>query len=160
MYYFRHRGFYAVSSTSRDGELQSRLLLSRGFRLVRGSSGRGAVKALLESARRLKEGAVLTLTPDGPRGPNRQVQSGSVLLAEKTGSPIVPVGIACRRGRRVASWDRHLIPCPFSRAAIYVGEPISVDLEQKSIEEWCELIRRALDAADEAAAEMIGGRAA
>jgi len=159
IYYFRHRGYYAISSTSRDGEVQSRLLASRGFRLIRGSSAREGVRALLESARRLKEGGLLALTPDGPRGPDRVVQPGSIQLAAKTGSPIVPVGVACNRGRRVNSWDRHLIPCPFARAAIYVGEPIRVDAETRSIQEWSKILEDALNEADARAAKMLGARA-
>jgi len=158
MYHFRHRGIYAISSVSRDGELQSRLLASRGFKLIRGSSARRGVQVLLESARRLKEGAMLTLTPDGPRGPSRQVQPGSIQLAAKTGSPIVPVGVACSRGRRVNSWDHHLIPYPFARAAICVGEPILINLEERPLEEWRAVVRDALNAADDAAARMLGGR--
>lgn len=157
IYYFRHRGFYAITSVSRDGELQSRLLASRGYKLIRGSSARGGVRALLESARHLRDGCVLTLTPDGPRGPNREMQPGTVQLAAKTRSPIIPLGVACKWGKRVRSWDRHLIPCPFSRAAIYLGEPIVVDQSVRPIDEWTDIVRDALNYADESAAKMIGG---
>lgn len=158
IYYFRHRGFYAITSVSRDGELQSMLLASRGYKLIRGSSARGGVRALLESARHLREGGVLTLTPDGPRGPNREMQPGTVQLAARTKSPIIPIGVACKWGKRVRSWDRHLIPYPFARATLYLGEPIVVDESVRPIEEWSDIVRDALNAADECAAKMIGGR--
>jgi lysophospholipid acyltransferase (LPLAT)-like uncharacterized protein len=158
IYYLSHRGFYAIASVSRDGELQSRLLASRGYKLIRGSSARGGVRVLLESERHLRGGAVLALTPDGPRGPNREMQPGTVQIAARTKSPIIPIGVACQWGKRVRSWDRHLIPCPFARAAVYLGEPIVVDESVRTIEEWSDIVRDALNAADESAAIMIGGR--
>jgi len=123
IYYCRNRGFYSLVSVSRDGELQNRLLKSRGFRTIRGSSARQGARALLESVRMLKAGGVMALTPDGPKGPAKVVQQGSVKMAMMSGVPILPVGLACRPCKRLHSWDSHLIPKPFARAALVFGEP-------------------------------------
>ena len=126
IYYCRHRGFYSIVSVSRDGELQNRLLTSRGFKTIRGSSGRHGIRALLEAVRRLKEGEVLAITPDGPKGPPRKVQAGTVHLAQRSGCPVLPVGVACRPCKKLHSWDSHMVPMPFSRAVIVFGDPVYI----------------------------------
>ena len=126
IYHCRHRGFYSIVSVSRDGELQNRLLTSRGFKTIRGSSGRHGIRALLEAVRRLKEGEVLAITPDGPKGPPRKVQAGTVHLAQRSGCPVLPVGVACRPCKKLHSWDSHMVPMPFSRAVIVFGDPVYI----------------------------------
>jgi lysophospholipid acyltransferase (LPLAT)-like uncharacterized protein len=158
IYYLKNRGIIAIVSESRDGQLQGRLLASRGYRLIRGSSSRGGVKVLITSARMLKNGGTLAITPDGPRGPNREMQAGTVQLASKTGSTVLPIGVACQWGKRVRSWDKHLIPFPFSKAVIYFGEPIIIDENLKSIDEWTLIVQDAINAADEAAAKVLVGK--
>lgn len=130
----RHRGLWAIVSKSRDGELQNRLVQSRGYKTIRGSSGAQGLRAFLEAARRIKEGAVIAITPDGPRGPAGVVQPGTVLLAGRAGCDIVPVGVAISPAWRLHSWDSHMIPKPFSRAVVVFGEPIRI-AECKSDEE-------------------------
>ncbi len=103
-------GFYSLVSLSNDGDLQDRLLRSRGFRTVRGSSGRGGARALLELTRKLQEGGVMAHTPDGPKGPPKKVQPGTVYLAKRSGCPVLPVGVACRPCKRLGSWDSHMLP--------------------------------------------------
>jgi lysophospholipid acyltransferase (LPLAT)-like uncharacterized protein len=73
--------------------------------------------------------ALLAFTPDGPRGPRRQFQPGAAYVASRTGLPIIPVGFAYERAWRASSWDRFVIPKPFSRAACYGGEPFFVPPE-------------------------------
>ncbi len=123
----RHRGLWAIVSKSRDGELQNRLVQSRGFRTIRGSSGAQGLRAFLEAARRIREGAVIAITPDGPRGPACVVQPGTVLLAGRGGCDIIPVGVAIEPAWRLGSWDSHMIPKPFSKAVIVFGEPLRID---------------------------------
>jgi lysophospholipid acyltransferase (LPLAT)-like uncharacterized protein len=147
IFYCRNRGLWAIISRSKDGELQNRLMTSRGYKTIRGSSGSQGIRAFLEAARRIKEGAVVAITPDGPRGPVKVVQPGTALLADRGGCDILPVGVACARAWRLGSWDRHMLPKPFSKAVIIFGEPIRIG-QCKSDEETqagAELIGQALD---------------
>ena len=114
IYYCRHMGFYSLVSLSNDGDLQDRLLRSRGFNTIRGSSGRGGARALLELNRKLQEGGVMAHTPDGPKGPAKKVQPGTIYLAKRSGCPVLPVGVACSPHKRLSSWDRHMITAPLS----------------------------------------------
>ena len=126
IYHCRHRGLYSIVSVSRDGELQNKLLTSRGFKTIRGSSARHGIRALLEAVRRLKEGYLLAITPDGPKGPPRKVQAGTVHLAQRSGCPVFPVGVACKPCKRLHSWDSHMVPVPFSKAVIVFGDPFYI----------------------------------
>jgi len=130
IYYCRNMGFYSLVSLSNDGDLQDRLLRSRGFKTVRGSSGRGGARALLELTRKLQEGGVMAHTPDGPKGPPRKVQPGTVYLARRSGCPVLPVGVACKLCKRLSSWDSHMLALPFAKAVIYFGDPLHVTAEE------------------------------
>jgi lysophospholipid acyltransferase (LPLAT)-like uncharacterized protein len=123
---FRNRGYWALISLSRDGEVQNRVFQRFGFQTVRGSTGRGGVKGLLQMARKVKAGGVIAFTPDGPRGPSHKVQLGVVLMAEKSGAPIIPVATSASRRWLIRSWDQYMVPQPFARAYFIVGEPIYV----------------------------------
>ena len=101
----RNRGYWALISLSRDGELQNHIFRRFGFQTVRGSTGRGGIRGALQMARRVQDGGVLAFTPDGPRGPTHKVQLGVILMAEKSGAPIVPVGISASRRWLMKSWD-------------------------------------------------------
>lgn len=154
IYYCRHMGFYSIVSVSKDGELQNRMLQSRGFRTIRGSSARHAVRALLESVRCIKSGGVMALTPDGPKGPPRIVQPGTVHLAQSSGCPILPVGVACRPCKRLSSWDSHLVPMPFARAALVFGDPLYVSTSD-DLQDAAGRIADAIDAQEKRAEEIL-----
>src|SRR5579884_4260175 len=127
---FRNRGYWAMISTSRDGEYQNQLFRRFGFHTVRGStSARGAIKGALSMVRELKEGAVLAHTPDGPRGPSHCFYPGAIFLAQKSGCPIIPAGVSAWPRWNLGSWDRYIIPMPFSRAALLYGDPIYIPAE-------------------------------
>src|SRR5580658_4148619 len=131
--YLRNRGYWALVSLSREGELRSRIFERFGLQIVRGSTGRGGVKGALQMARKVKEGGALAFTPDGPRGPSHKVQQGVILMAQKSGAPIVPVGIsASRRWLFTRSWDSYMLPKPFAHAFWITGDPISIpeDLDE------------------------------
>ena len=158
---FRNRGYWAIISTSRDGEYQNQIFKRFGWQTVRGStSARGAVQAALTVTKQLRRGATLALTPDGPRGPSRIVQPGAIFLAQKSGSPIIPTGIsAYPRKLSSRSWDRYLIPYPFSRVVWLYGDPIYIPADAKSEEDkklWAARIGAAIDAL-EAQAEREAG---
>lgn len=130
IYYCRNMGFYSIVSVSRDGELQNKLLRSRGFNTIRGSSARHGARALLESIRCIKSGGVMAITPDGPKGPTKKVQPGTVHLAQRSGCPVLPVGVACKPCKKLHSWDSHLVPLPFARAVISFGEPLQIGADE------------------------------
>lgn len=126
IFWCRGRGIWSIISPSADGDLQDRLVRSRGYRTIRGSSGGNAVRAFLGAAKRIRDGGVVAITPDGPRGPAKVVQLGTILLAERSECEVMPVGVACDSAWRLGSWDKHMIPKPFARAAIYFGETIKI----------------------------------
>lgn len=124
-YLFRARNIHVLISQSNDGEYIARVVENLGYRAIRGSSARGAVRAVREMARSSTR-ANLAITPDGPRGPRREFQAGAVYLASRTGLPIVPIGMAYDRPWRASSWDQFVLPRPFSKAACYFGPPLFV----------------------------------
>lgn len=140
-YFLRDRGIVVITSQSRDGEYIARFLKRFGFGTVRGSSTRGGVKALVEMIRLMRLGHPMAFTVDGPRGPRYEAKSGAVLLAKKTGNPLLPFTVECERFWTIGSWDRLQIPKPFTRARFEMGAPIDVDpaarddeIEQKRLE--------------------------
>jgi lysophospholipid acyltransferase (LPLAT)-like uncharacterized protein len=129
----RGRDYIGMVSLSRDGDLLAEFCRQMGWRTIRGSTGRGgaraakmAIRALTAMDRDEGPGSMLAVTPDGPRGPSRKVQPGAIFLAQKSGKPLVPVGIGVDRAWHMGSWDRFLIPKPFSRVVWLYGEPIPV----------------------------------
>lgn len=154
IYYCRNMGFYSIVSVSKDGELQDKLLRSRGFKTIRGSSARHGARALLESIRRLKEGGVMAITPDGPKGPPKKVQPGTVHLAQRSGCPILPVGVACKPCKRLSSWDSHMVPMPFARAVIAFGDPLYM-AEDEDENQAASRIEQAINEANRRAEEVL-----
>lgn len=140
-YFLRGRGIVVITSQSRDGEYIARFLRRFGFSTVRGSSTRGGVKALVEMIRLMRAGHAMAFTVDGPRGPRYESKSGAVLLAKKTGNPMVPFSVECEHYWTIGSWDRLQIPKPFTRARFAVADPIYVsstanddEIERKRLE--------------------------
>ena len=158
IYYCRNMGFHSIVSLSKDGELQNRLLRSRGFHTIRGSSARQGIRALLEGVRCLKAGKVMAITPDGPKGPTKKVQPGTVHLAQRSGCPILPVGVACRPCKRLRSWDSHMVPMPFSRAVITFGDPVYVS-EDEDENTAAARIEAAINDAQRRAEELLAAKA-
>lgn len=114
-------------SRSEDGEIISRIIESWGAETARGSSSRGGTRAMREMARFLRRPPGLGVTtPDGPRGPSRRAQPGTILLAQLAAVPILPMSFAACRSWRLSSWDRFIVPRPFSRLAIVVRPEIRV----------------------------------
>jgi lysophospholipid acyltransferase (LPLAT)-like uncharacterized protein len=123
---FRRRRIAVMTSRSFDGEYIARIITRFGFMPVRGSSSRGAVGALIGMRRELEQGHAVAFTIDGPRGPIYVAKPGPVLLAKKTGRPITCFYVAPDRPWVLNSWDRMMIPRPFSRAVAYFCSPIHV----------------------------------
>ena len=124
VYFWRGRRIVYMASRSFDGEYIARFLQRFGFGAVRGSSSRGGVRALIEMARLVRRGIPVGFTVDGPRGPGHIAKPGAVMLAQKTGQPIVPFHVTAARRWRIASWDRMPLPLPFTRARIELAAPI------------------------------------
>jgi lysophospholipid acyltransferase (LPLAT)-like uncharacterized protein len=128
-----------------------------GLGVVHGSTTRGGIQAVRQIVE-MKGQTHLVITPDGPRGPRRVVESGVVSLASRTGLPIVPVGFACKKAWRMKSWDRFMLPRLFTPAVGVLGEPISVprDTDKGQIEEYRLRVERALEDAMTVAEKMVG----
>lgn len=115
-----------ITSPSRDGRLQAAVLRRFGMETVWGSSSRGGVRAVVGLVRAIRRGRHGCVAVDGPRGPAYTVKPGALLAAKKTGAVVLPVVAAARRGLHLRSWDRMLLPLPFTRAVVLVGEPVEV----------------------------------
>ncbi|MCI0639321.1 MAG: lysophospholipid acyltransferase family protein [Gemmataceae bacterium] len=135
-----------------DGELIARACKHLGFGVVRGSTTRGGIAALLGLAHAVRTSHLL-ITPDGPRGPRRRLQAGAIMLASVTGVPIVPFGGACVSAWRAGSWDRMLLPYPWTTACAVAGRPIRVPprLDREGIERYRRIVEDAMHRATEAA---------
>lgn len=119
----RRRSINVLVSTHRDGELIARVIGNLGFETVRGSSTRGGREALHEMTAKSRSAHDLGVTPDGPRGPARELKPGLLVLARRSGRPVVPLASAVWPRVELSSWDRFHIPLPFARCAITHGEP-------------------------------------
>jgi len=114
-------------SPSTDGELGTMILARFGSRAVRGSarrSGAAALRGLYRAITENRQSPFITL--DGSKGPRRYCKPGAIMVARMAGVPIVPIGVAARQSWRAPTWDHHLVPKPFSKVVITVGEPITV----------------------------------
>jgi lysophospholipid acyltransferase (LPLAT)-like uncharacterized protein len=126
-YFFRNRGIAVITSQSKDGEYIARFIQRLGYGAIRGSSTRGGVGALVEMIRTMRNGTPTAFTLDGPKGPRYEAKPGAVLLAKKTGNPVMPFVVECSRFWTIGSWDRLQIPKPFTRAKLTIASPIYVD---------------------------------
>lgn len=124
--YFRNRGIVVITSENFDGEWIARILQRFGYETARGSTSRGARKAMRQLVRDMARGKPACFTLDGPRGPARVAQPGAVWLAKTTGNPILPFHLEASSYWTVNSWDRALIPKPFSTVSLSIGEPVEV----------------------------------
>jgi lysophospholipid acyltransferase (LPLAT)-like uncharacterized protein len=125
-HYYRNRRIAVMTSSSFDGEYIARIIEKFGYKAVRGSSSRNAVRALLGMHTEVEEGHTVAFTIDGPRGPLYVAKPGPVLLARNTQVPIMPFYISAEKGWVLKSWDRFVIPKPFSRVHVRVGGFIHV----------------------------------
>jgi lysophospholipid acyltransferase (LPLAT)-like uncharacterized protein len=126
-WFWRKRGIVVMTSQNFDGEYIARIIRKHGYGAARGSSSRGAMRALAEMAKSLRAGFAAAFTIDGPRGPRFVAKRGSVLLARATGAAVVCFHIAVAKAYVFhKSWDLTQIPHPFSRAAIFIAPPIFV----------------------------------
>lgn len=133
----------ALASQHRDGEIATRALAAWGVHIVRGSATRGAVGGFLRLVHAFRSGYNLAVAPDGPRGPRHSAKPGVIHLAKATGAPIFPVSYAASRFVRMGSWDRLMIPLPFARVTLVIGDPL--DVPRRAEETELEEQRRVLE---------------
>jgi lysophospholipid acyltransferase (LPLAT)-like uncharacterized protein len=145
-----HKPMVVMISRSKDGELIAQTLSWYGVESARGSSSRGGGSALREMLRHARLGKNIAFTPDGPRGPARILKEGLIYAAQASALPIVIVAFGARRKKRLRSWDRMIIPMPFTRGVFVYGEPLLVPRDG-DIEEWRQTVEKRMnELADEA----------
>lgn len=157
--YGHHPNVSILISNHADGELIAQVIKRLGMKMVRGSTARSGLPALLSMLAASKSGH-LSITPDGPRGPRRQAQLGTLFLASRTGYPIVPIGVHYGKAWYAPSWDRMGIPWPFSRSAGIAGEPLVVppDLSKEELEPYARELERRMNQASEQAKQWLEQR--
>lgn len=125
-YSYTGRRIAILVSAHQDGELIARTMRRFGHETIRGSTTAGGAAALRGAVRALRSGSDVGVTPDGPRGPRHRVQMGVIQAARLSGAPIVPVAFSASRRTLLGSWDRFLVPWPFSRGVFVYGDPMEV----------------------------------
>jgi lysophospholipid acyltransferase (LPLAT)-like uncharacterized protein len=154
LYHHRDEGVTVLISEHGDGEIIARIARHFGFRTIRGSTSRGAARALLELVREVQGGNELAITPDGPRGPAKSFAPGTVIVSQRGGAPIIPTVVHVPFAWRLGSWDRFIVPKPFARITVAYGDAIEV--ESTSAREAAgnaERVREAMLTAEQRASE-------
>jgi len=127
VWWYRNHGVVVMNTTAFDGQWTRKVIEWLGFGTAQGSSSRGGLRGLAVKARRIEEGKDGAFTIDGPRGPRYIAKPGPVMLARKTGAPIMVFHVGVDRGRTFEkTWDHFLLPMPFARAVILFAPPIFV----------------------------------
>lgn len=122
-HYLPQRSGAALISASRDGAILADLVERFGFDTVRGSSSRKGASAIRQLSEVIAGGRDVVITPDGPRGPAYELGQGIIYLAQQSGAEIVPVNFEYSGCWRIKSWDRFILPKPFSKVRVIFGRP-------------------------------------
>ncbi|HEY0547281.1 MAG TPA: lysophospholipid acyltransferase family protein [Pyrinomonadaceae bacterium] len=146
-YFFRRRRIVVMTSRSFDGEYIARFIQRFGYGAARGSSTRGGVGAIVEMVRLMRAGSPAGFMIDGPKGPRYEAKPGAVLLAKKTGFPVLPFNLAAQKFWEAKSWDAFQVPKPFTRARVLIAPPIYVpaDADEATLAAKRDELQRALD---------------
>lgn len=157
-WYFSFYRCYALISRHSDGELVAAAVEKLGIRSARGSTTRGGGAALRELVRMIKKGFNAGITPDGPTGPARKLQDGVISLGQLSQRPIIPISFSSRHAVRLKSWDRFMVPVPFSKAAFVYGEPIMIPrkLDDDARKRYRVRIEKELDRVTDLSDELTG----
>ncbi|MCI5165295.1 MAG: DUF374 domain-containing protein [Candidatus Electrothrix sp. GM3_4] len=147
LYHLRQYPGVAMVSASKDGEYIARVAGFLGFETVRGSANRFGVRALKGMVDHVKQGKNAGIVADGSQGPALKMQPGAIMLAAKSGSPIIPVVWAAKRYKTFNSWDYSVIPMPFSPIILQYGDPIYVEskLTSARVEEYRQQVEIAMN---------------
>ena len=154
--YFKRRGIVVITSENFDGEWIARIITRFGYGTARGSSSRGALKAMMQLLRDVKDRPV-AFTLDGPRGPARIAQPGAVWLSKATGNPIIPFHLEADRHWTMKSWDRSQIPKPFARVGLAFAPPLVVprDTDGAALDDWRTRLEAALADCERRSAALV-----
>jgi hypothetical protein len=155
--HFQRRGIVVIISENFDGEWIAGIIRRFGYDTARGSTSRGAMRALLQLKRELAAGRTVGFAVDGPRGPARVAQPGAVWLAKASGHPVLPFHLEADRHWTLKSWDRTQIPKPFSTVGLAVGEPMYVSAEatDADVSEACRTLEARLGELEARALALI-----
>jgi lysophospholipid acyltransferase (LPLAT)-like uncharacterized protein len=155
-YQYGRPDIWVLISQHADGQLIAETCRHLRFKAVRGSTTRGGIEALRTMVKKGQH-SHLAITPDGPRGPRRQVQLGLIYMAAKTGLPIVPIGFCHDNAWRLRSWDRFAVPKPWSLSTCVTTDLISVpqDVDKAGLEHYRCRVQSALDLATATAEEYL-----
>jgi lysophospholipid acyltransferase (LPLAT)-like uncharacterized protein len=157
-YICRGLGVRVMSSYSYDGEYMGRIIQKLGYVAVKGSSSRNPIKALLGLRRALNDGWTVAFTLDGPRGPRHRVKPGPVGLGRSAGVPLTMFHVGVEKAWVINSWDRMMIPKPFSRVLVRFGKLIRVpsDASDEDLARYNDELQAALDRVSEFAQANAG----
>lgn len=150
----RKKNIQILVSQSKDGEYIAGITKKFGFGQVRGSTSKGGAGSLVGMIKKGREGNSVAFTPDGPCGPLREVQSGVILAAQKTGLPIIPLASSTKRKYIIRNWDEFHIPYPFNKIAICHGQPVYVS-ENDDIEKKAKELKLAIDTVTKLTDQLI-----
>lgn len=139
--FFPNRHGAALISASRDGDLLADAIKRFAFDVVRGSSSRLGASAIRQLSDVLASGRDIVITPDGPRGPAYELGAGIIFLAQKSGAPVLPVNMEYSNCWRIKSWDRFIVPRPFAKVHVIIGQPHRVRSTSTSEEFEAERLR-------------------
>jgi lysophospholipid acyltransferase (LPLAT)-like uncharacterized protein len=150
MYHHRDQGVAILISEHSDGEIIARIAASLGYRPIRGSTSRGAARALLGLGRVLTDGGLLAITPDGPRGPAKSYAPGAAVVAHRTRVPVIGAAASAKWPWRLKTWDRFLIPLPFSVVRVAYSDPVRIEAaDLREAAEGVDALRAAMDLAEQ-----------
>ena len=120
---FKDRRAAALVSKSKDGDILNRVLLKWNYKVIRGSSSQGGKEAINDISEFVNKNNSAVLTPDGPRGPAKEIKNGALIISNRCGLPVIPVKIIYQRKKVLSkSWDKFEIPLPFSKCEVYFGK--------------------------------------
>lgn len=151
--------FAMLISGHSDGQLIAKTIKHHRISTIVGSKSKGGLEALRVILRRLKAGAAVGITPDGPRGPRFKASDGIITISRLSGVDILPCAYGAQRAIIIQSWDRFRVPLPFGRAAMIWGEPIpapSKNASEQELEKIRQRVENALNALSDQADECSG----
>ncbi len=162
LHLFRGAGITTLMSTSRNGRMFADVWGLFGWPVIFGSTNKkAAVAALRDMLSRLENGVTVGLTPDGPRGPRHQAHGGTVYLASKTGTQILPMAWRASNVWVLPTWDKYTIPKPFARVHLHVGPPLHIPpkISREETDKWQLKLAAAIDEAGRVAQWELDNRA-
>jgi lysophospholipid acyltransferase (LPLAT)-like uncharacterized protein len=158
LHLFRHQNVGVMMSTSRSGRIQAAFWRLYGWPTVWGSTNkREGIRALREVLRSLRTGRSFAFTPDGPKGPRHYAHPGVIYLASNAPTVLMPLGVAASAYWCLPTWDKYLIPKPFARVHIHIGQPLALpaDIPREEMENWQTRIAEVINSASMIAEQKI-----